>query len=459
MVSARIRKHLPKLLVLFSLCCLSFTYGLVSGRYKVFPYRVIRDARTALLALVQAGQPVENSGLESYKHRVLVPTVTAHTSNIGEELVLVSGGAGYLRQYHPTGCLAWLMDRQGKVLHTWKHDPSIWNKLERVSRVPGVSGNAYPVGIHLFDDGGLLVTYQEVNAFPFAIGLARFDVDSRLLWKKELLTHHWFSVASDGRIFVPSMRVVDSPVPIAGTEASIVSDSGKIYSDLILVLDANGNVLDEISMLDALFASGWEGLLTRPESPFRAASLLTDDPLHLNDAQLVGERFAESQPWLSADDLLVSFRNINAVGILDLSSRRFKWLSAGSTIGQHSPRLCSDGVLVLDNLGGDRELGGTRLVKIGFEHGRPSTVFPRPGVAMPDLCRTLNSGYLDVNRDGNRVLMAVAAEGALWEIDLPSGKVLWEYIYVHPNEDGRRMAINTARYVYRPSFLRNPEQD
>lgn len=458
MTLAGIRNNAPKVLLLFSLCCICFAYGLVAGRYKVFPYRVIRDARTAFLALVEAGQPVENSGLASYRREVLVPTVTNHTPTVGREFVLVSGGAGCLEDYNQAGCLAWLMDRDGKIVHIWKFDPSLWKDLRRVSRVPGLSGEPYPVGMHLFDDGGLLVTYQAINAFPFAVGLARFDANSRLLWKKELLTHHWFSVAPDGRIFVPALRVAESPIPIAGTEASITSEDGKIYSDLILVLDASGNVLDEIPMLDALFASGWGGLLTRPNSPFRSADLPTNDPLHLNDVELVGDQFAKSQPWLSPDDLLVSFRNINAVGILDAESRRFKWLSAGSTIGQHSPRLCDGGVLILDNLGGDKELGGTRLVKIDFERGVPATLFPRPGVTTPDLCRTLNSGHLDVNRDGNRVLMAVAAEGALWEIDLRSGKVLWEYIYVHPNGDGRRVAINTAKYVYHPSFLQKLEE-
>ena len=458
MVSTRIRVLLPKLLLLFSLCCICFSYGLVAGRYRVFPYRVIRDARTALFALVEAGQAAENAGLTSYKQEVFVPTVSKYAPTVGRELLLVSGGEGYLKDHHDAGCLAWLMDRDGKIVHTWEHAPSLWKKLQQVTRVRGLSGGPYPVGMHLFDDGGLLATYQEVNAFPFAIGLARFDVNSRLLWKRELLTHHWFSVAPDGRIFVPSLRVVGSPVPIAGTEASIISEDGKIYSDLILVLDADGNVLDEISMLDALFGSGWGGLLTRPDSPFGSADLLTNDPLHLNDAQLVGVQFARSQPWLSPDDLLVSFRNINAVGILDVASRRFKWVSAGSTIGQHSPRFCDGGVIVLDNLGGDKELGGTRLIRIALERGQTTTLFPRPGVAMPDLCRTLNSGHLDVNRDGNRVLMAVAAEGTLWEIDLCTGKVLWEYIYVHPNGDGTRQPINTAKYVYNPTFLHDTEQ-
>lgn len=268
-----------------------------------------------------------------------------------------------------------------------------------------------------------------------------------------MLTHHWLSVADDGRIFVPALRIVNSPIPIATTEANITSDGGKIYSDVVLILDPDGNVLDEISMLDALFDSGWAGLLTRADSATRSADFSTDDPLHLNDVQLVGPQIAMGQPWLSPGDLLVSLRNINALGILDVATRCFKWVSSGSTVAQHSPRFYDGSVLVLDNLGGDKRLGGTRLVKIDLQRGLPTTLFPRPGVDTPDLCRTQNCGHLDVHRDGNRVLMAVTRAGTLWEIDLSTGQVLWEYIYVHPDGDGTRQAINTAKYVYNPSFL------
>ncbi len=451
-------KPLPlKLSLLFSLCCVVFAYGLAVGRYKVFPYQLLRDARTALVALAGTTQGSEIGGLESYKEQVLVPTARTYGPAAGKEMLLVSGGAGFLTDLCPAGCLAWLMDRDGKVKHYWKNDPSLWKGLERVAQVPLLSGDPYPVGMHLFDDGGLLVTYHASNTFPFAVGLARFDVNSNLLWKRELLTHHWFSVADDGRIFVPALRVVDSPIPIGTTEASITSEGGKIYSDVVLILDPDGNTLDEIPILDALFDSGWPGLFTRANSATRSADFATDDPLHLNDVQLVPPQIVASHPWLSPDDLLVSLRNINAVGILDIASRRFKWLSSGSTVAQHSPRFYDGGVLVLDNLGGDKRLGGTRLVKIDLERGLPTTLFPRPGVDTPDLCRTLNCGHLDVHRDGNRVLMTVTRSGALWEIDLRTGQVVWEYLYVHPNKAGNRIPINTAKYVDSPSFLDNEQ--
>ena len=445
-----VKRFLLPSLLLFSLACGCFTYGLAVGRYKIYPYRVIRDASTALFALIGLAAPDGPNGLSSYRQHVLVPTVIDHAQTGGDELLLVSGGSGYRKDLHADGCVAWLMDRGGQIKHIWKYDPHLWDDLQSVTQLPGVSGAPTPVGLHVFDDGDLLVNYQGVNTFPFAIGMARFDKHSNLRWKRELQTHHWFSVAPDGRIFVPAVRVVDAPIPIGHTSRDIVSESGKIYADLVLVLDQDGNVLQEISLLDALFASGQEGLLLRPDSEVLAA----DDPLHSNDARLVGDDMANGRPWLSPDDLLISFRNINTIGILDITTQRFKWMASGAMVGQHSPRFYDGGVLVLDNLGGNQETGGTQLVKIDLATHMPTRLFPRDGVATPDDCRIANGGHVDIHRDGKRALLTVSHDGAIWEIDLPTGKVLWEYIYVHPHEGGIRQGLQTAKYVYEPSFLR-----
>jgi hypothetical protein len=209
------------------------------------------------------------------------------------------------------------------------------------------------------------------------------------------------------------------------------------------VLDANGNELDRISILDALVVSGWTGLVHRSNSQIA----MSDDPLHLNDAHLVGKEAAQRLPGISAEDLLVSMRNINTIGILDPSTKRFKWLSTGATMGQHSPRIHKQGILVFDNLGGDISQGGTRLVHVDLQTGLPATLFPRPDVPMPDLCRSVNSGCLEMHQDGRHALMTITHEGTLWEVDLETGKVVWEYIYVDELGTGTRQLIGSAQYV------------
>lgn len=437
------RKRLLPALMVFSVLVGAFGWGFCARHFRVFPFGIVRDAGTALVALVGATSPDEVSGLAVYRTQVTTPTAIVHDASSGSEAVLITGSPRHMTSRAPGGCLAWIVDRQGGILHEWRYPADLWQELKTVTRVPGVSGPINPAGVHLFNNGDLLVTFHGDNTFPFGVGIARVNRDSHVVWQKELLTHHCFSVAEDGRIFVPSLEVENAAVRIADTESWLESPTGTIYRDVILVLNADGEELDRIPMLEALFDSGWHGQLIRGN----ASRVFTDDPLHLNDVRLITEETARQNPVLKAGDLLVSFRNINTVALLDMESRRFRWLSSGTTVGQHSPRIWRGGVLVLDNLGGHHELGGTRLVRIDFATGRPDIVFPAAGRSMPDLCRTVNSGYLDVHGDSRRALVTLTHEGAVWEVDLDTGEVTWEYIYVHPGADGKRQPIGAACYV------------
>lgn len=455
----RLCRRLLKVLLAYSLALLFFAQGIATVHYKIFPYGIIRDAKLAFDALVEAYAPAAEPP-DAYAsvegERITVPTVRDHAGTTGTELFLVSGGNGYLKTHSPKhGCLAWLMDREGTVRHVWHYDPHLWDDHASIRRLPGTS-TIYPVGVCLFGDGGLLVSFHGINCFPFAVGLARFDRDSRLIWKREL-AHHWFTVAEDGRIFVPSVRVVDSPIPLGNTRAKIVSPRQKILSDTVLILDRNGNKIEEISVLDALVNSGWLGLFQGTTDINIDAS--SDDPTHLNDVRVVDEDLAAGFDWLSAGDLLLSFRGVNAVGILDAKTRLFKWMSAGTTLRQHSPRFFHNGILILDNLGGPEDRGGSRLVRVDLASGIPETVFPRPSQSLPGKFSTQMAGHLDVHEDGRRVLVALTDQGAIWEVDLRSGKVLWEYLYVHPNQDGHRQPLLTAKYVYPHSFPFHDERN
>jgi hypothetical protein len=420
----------------------------------VFPWSVIRDATAALQATREISADPADDNRITVDPQLTGPTVRQH-GGAGDELILVSGGEGYLKSHAPEhGCLAWIMDRQGDIKHVWKFDPSVWEKLERVKAVP-LKRSIFPMGLHLDADGGLLVSFLGRHCFPYGIGLARFDKDSNLVWKQERFNHHWFSVAPDGRIFCPSMRLVDSPYTHPATRTTIASPDGKVMYDVVMTLDAAGNVLDEIPVLDALIESGWTGLLRNyAESPKQEAEQLhmtSRDPTHLNDVRLVDAAQAARHPQLKEGDLLVSFRNLNALGVLDPATRRFKWMSAGAAILQHSPRITDRGILLFDNLGGAQGPGGSRLVEIDLVTGLPRTVFPVPSVELPGEFYTEIGGYIDLSGTG-KVLATLQGASSVWEIDLATGAVVWDYTYVDPDERcGRR--LYTAQYVRGASFL------
>ncbi len=186
--------------------------------------------------------------------------------------------------------MAWIIDRSGRVVHSWKAQPDLWRDLKMVRRVTGISGAVSPAGFHLFPDGSLLATFHGENTFPFAVGIAKFDRDANLLWSKELLAHHFFSLDNDGHIFVPTMEVVDSPVMIGNTAAQIETYKSKIYLDQIVELDADGREIDRVSILKILCDSGRHGLLTQMNS----GRLEHEDPTHLNDVRVLDAEDAQA---------------------------------------------------------------------------------------------------------------------------------------------------------------------
>jgi hypothetical protein len=451
------RMDVSKPLFVASLCLAFFGYGVGTVHFRFFPFTILQNAHRAWNALSEVHDDNEQFGVKD-PNGLMAPSVQRYSAAAGEELLLIAGGDTFVMEHDPAHfCLAWIADRQGKTKHVWHFDPAIWADLEKVAVPPGKTPKIYPFGVHLYPDGGLLVSFQGYNTFPFAIGLARFDRDSNLLWKRELLNHHWFSVAPDGRIYAPALRPVDSPVAVGETRFSVSSPDGKVLQDVVMVLDADGNVLDEIPVLDALIKSGWMGLLqtqagmTGQKPDDEHFVLATSDPTHLNAVEVVDAQLAARHPRLAEGDLLVSMRHTNAIGIIDVRTRLFKWMSAGATVQQHSPR---------DNRGGPAVSGGSQLVLIDLETQLPKVVFPRSSVSLPGEFYTSTCGHIDLARtsggDSGRALVTLYGGQKLWEISLESGEVLWEYICVDPREHLRR-PLSTAKYLRDVDFPFNRE--
>lgn len=443
----RLQAFFWRLSLKFSLWVLIFFYGYCVGQYQWFPYFLIRDAGYAYSAILLS--QVEETHLGSIRTEIKEPTAIWHRERDHPEHILLTAGSTKITNLHPDGLLASIIDREGQILHAWRASPDLWVQLEQVNRVPGISGAVGPVCVYVYENGDLLTTFHGLNTFPFSIGIAKFDKNSNLIWKKENFAHHNFSVMEDGRIFVPALEIASSPIPVGDTSGEIESPTGKIYRDQILELDADGNELSRRDVLQILIDSGLSGQL------FRANNLvyLTDDPLHLNDVRPIGEMLSDQFEWLDRDDLLVSLRNINCVAIIDNKTNQVKWHSIGTTIGQHSPIPWRDGLLVFDNLGGKNDQGGTRLAFISLTGTRAETIFPKSESVVVDQISTPNSGFLDISADGTRALMVLTHTGCVWEIDLTDNKLTWEYIAGTDTIPEKRLKIGSARYVDNTDFL------
>jgi hypothetical protein len=453
------------LLFVVGVAFLSYLYGVASSRFSLFPYEVVHDAWVAGKALREVVAAEFNDmppGALAF-----APGSAASESAQGmpdirplhDGLILMTGGPYELMSECPElGCLAWVMDRSRTVHHAWPIDRDApWGDIRRHHGFTQVD-QIYPSGLHLYDNGDLLVSYQARNAFPYSVGLAKFDKNGKLLWQKENFSHHWFYVDLDGFIYTPSHQLVDSPLPIPQTQEALVCEEGKIYEDVILVLKPSGELMRTISALSAMFESGYGGLIHMTQS--------SCDPLHLNDVRLLKEEDALGYPTLSVGDMLISMRELNTVAIMDATNGRIKWITSGLTIRQHAPRFLGDNsLLIFDNLGGPADKGGSRLAKIDLTTRTLTTLFPNSGTP-PELgFFSEYAGHVDLDLQRSSALVSLTTEGRVVEIDLRTGEVLWDYDNTHDVtpymiKSGRgadqrfaRFSINGAYYVQATEFL------
>ena len=190
------RPPIVPIVVTAALCFLAAVYGAVSVHFNWWPGTVVNDAKLAAAALLSVQDeelrknwPTSMEFLETSENQSLTTIFHQPEKIVGEGLIFVDGGSQQLRQHCPeNGCAAWLMDRRGRIRHVWNIGPRlVW---EDAAHIEGFSRaeNIYSVGAHPFPNGDLLVVYQGRNTYPYGVGLAMFDKDSNMLWRKDNMT-------------------------------------------------------------------------------------------------------------------------------------------------------------------------------------------------------------------------------------------------------------------------------
>jgi len=456
-------ERLSLVLFIVGISFFSYLYGVASSRFGLFPYTIVRDAWLGGKALHEAwanelDRKPPGSIAFAEPGTMAGGAPSDRPAGPDGDLILMTGGPYMLMSECPElGCLAWIMDRAGTIYHTWPVDRTEpWGEVAQADGFSQID-DVYPEGLHLYDNGDLLVSYHGRDMFPYSVGLAKFDKYGKLLWKNRAFNHHWFEVDENGMIYAPAHEVIDSPLTIQGTNRQIDCEEDKIYEDVILVLSPDGVITRRISVLQSLLDFDYGGLVFLTQDAC--------DPLHLNDVRLLTEEDAPAYPELSAGDMLVSLRNLNTMAVLDGDTARVKWTASGLTLRQHAPRyLGANSILAFDNEGGPVDKGGSRIVKIDLASRDVSTLFPAADTPPELNFFSKIAGHIDLDASRSRALVSLTMQGRVLEIDLRTGDVLWEYDHIQDvgdymgsqAEDERfaRFGINGAYYVEDASFLR-----
>lgn len=412
-----------RLVFTLALAVLAFAWGVATMNWQIFPYPLIRDAKAAWASLARL-EPADfpRGFLGPVPAATGALPVLLAAPGAGTEALLVTGGFFELMEECPRfGCMAWVMDRAGRILHRWEADPAAI-----FADVTGMSGEVTPAnffitGLALAADGGLVTVFQSRNMFPYQVGIARFDIDGRLVWKRFDRSHHWPTLAPDGTILVPSARILPAPEPppappVRAPGPRPPCPDGRIYSEGVRALAPDGTVLREFWFDDILSEGAYPGL----------GYALRDgcDPHHVNGIALLTPAAAARLPGTRAGDLVVSLREPSALAVIDGTTGVLRHLIAHRFAGQHSPRLLPGGeIVVFDNLGGLREEGGSRILVLDPATGGLRVVFPQAGTSAPALpFYSDEAGVVEVSPDGTRLLISESRRGRILEVEIATGR-------------------------------------
>ena len=141
------------------------------------------------------------------------------------------------------------------------------------------------------------------------------------------------------------------------------------------------------------------------------------------------------------------------------NSKQFKWHFDGPLARQHSSIFFKDNeIFVFDNSGGFKEKGTTRVASIDMKTNEVKTVFPRENVELPSPdFYTKTGGFIKIHPDRSRMMVAFTyPAGFIWEVDIATGEVLWEYRNITPiGSRFLRIPIYTALFIEDLSFPLN----
>jgi len=391
------------------LCC---QVGMVFASLDLLPYRVTNDAIQALGAL-RAQEAMGNDvwpgylwSPESTKSGGVVLNRLASTdfvTNVSEEqLTLYSTGDGANVE---------LINAKGDSVHRWDTSfRTLWQKAPHVS--PQVPDRFIIVRrTHLFPNGDLLALYETPVSSPQGCGLARLDCNGEAIWKLDANTHHDFSIADDGRIFVLTNRIrteTHPKMPFAATP---------LIEDMLTLVSPDGKEIKTLSLFGAF-----------GESPFcRNRAFVQDrvgDILHSNTVSVVGQEFAAHHEGVSPGDAMVCLRNQSLVLIVNPESEQVVWAASGPWDVPHDATPLDNGnVLIFDNGYARGTTVGSRVVE--FDPRSDEIVWQFAGNEQTSLRSDIRACQ-QLLKNGN-VLITESDQGRLLEVNR-DGEVVWEFV-------------------------------
>jgi hypothetical protein len=326
-MSDRTARRLQLLSAAFIIFVGAFGYGVAVAHYELWPFHLIQDSSYALGSIVRAGEVVPRG------RRIEPPAGAARQAfTIHDPTGIGDGQFVFLGSDDSTGTYAaWLYDTAGVRQHAWRID---YRELDPDG--PSI-GTDMPHAFQVLPDGSLIVSYDGGDV------MARIDSCSKPIWIREGIFHHSMTVADDGTVWV--WRADGSHYAQYHYLLNFDPQTGATIREIGLIED----VIQKLGSQAAVFG-------VRHDYPFRRihgdppdAERDSIDFFHPNDVDVLSATLAPQFPMFEPGDLLVSFRQIDLVAVIDPKTAALKWWNVGPWRKQHDPDFAPDGRISVYN--------------------------------------------------------------------------------------------------------------
>lgn len=318
------------------------------------------------------------------------------------------------------GFHAYLIDMQGRICHRWHAE-------EGISYAYLLPNGHLLLRTHPPRDGGV------ANRLPASAGaLLELDWESNIVWEyRNPMMHHDFERLSNGHTLVLTWELL-SPEVTSQVRGGFHTehDPEQMFGDLIQEVSPDGDVVHEWH--------SWQHLSFAEDviCPLEPRHEWT----HCNAVNITPD-----------GDLLVSFRQISTVGLVNRTSGKFRWKwGPGEISHQHYPTWLGNGrVLLFDN--GSHRLGQgvpySRVIEVDIKTneivwaycGDPPFSFYSPVISSAERLPNGNT------------LICEGSAGRLFEVTHES-EVVWEYISPFFTQGARAAgggALDSSNTVFR----------
>ncbi len=392
-----------------STLCLVFTYGVLVGRYHIFPFQVYASAAEGYKKLIaitvkqelpwyyirvegKDGKAIHRPG-DAYEGLNLI-------TKIGSDKTIV----------------AEILDMDGQKLHEWQIDWfKIWPDAKHLPKgwVPQERPGTHIHGRVLMENGDLVFNFER-------LGLVRINPHGEVVWRLPYLTHHSVHRDDKGNLWVSGKKCHTKP------DARFSNRKTPIYEDTFLEVTPDGRIANEWSVADLLIENDLNGLLFTGSVDNWSTLIVASygDVLHLNDVEPFPDTMEED--FFRKGDVLVSLRNINTVFVFNRYTRKIKLLCMGWFVRQHDPDFIDGNRFSVfdNNLIASKEYGHQSRIVIVSAREKKLDVYFEGNPTVPFYTAIMGKHQWLPN--GN-LLITESQEGRAFEIN-PRGEMVWEYV-------------------------------